>query len=75
VARALINSPKLLLADEPTGSLDRVSAENLAELLIEINREEGTALIVVTHAATLAERMARVYRLRDGALSSVKGVP
>ena len=50
VVRALINQPKLLLADEPTGSLDRASAENLRDLLIEVNRDEGVALIVVTHS-------------------------
>jgi len=68
VVRALINRPKLLLADEPTGSLDRASAENLAQLLVELNREEGVALIVVTHALNLAARMARVFELRDGRL-------
>jgi ABC-type lipoprotein export system ATPase subunit len=50
VVRALINQPRLLLADEPTGSLDRASAENLRDLLIEVNRDEGVALIVVTHS-------------------------
>ena len=73
VARALINRPRLLLADEPTGSLDRPSAENLADLLTELNREEGTALIVVTHSEALASRMGRVYQLCDGSLSPVKG--
>ncbi len=68
VVRALINSPRLLLADEPTGSLDRASAENLAELLAELNREEGVTLVMVTHAVHLAERMGRVLELRDGAL-------
>jgi ABC-type lipoprotein export system ATPase subunit len=73
VARALINHPKLLLADEPTGSLDREAADSMADLLMEINREEGTALIVVTHSASLAERMQRVYGLRDGKLWPGKG--
>ena len=68
VVRALINSPKLLLADEPTGALDRASAERLAELLVELNREEGVTLIVVTHAPDLAQRMNRIYELRDGKL-------
>ena len=54
VVRALINQPRLLLADEPTGSLDRASAENLRDLLIDVNRNERVALIVVTHSVELA---------------------
>jgi len=69
VVRALINKPSLLLADEPTGSLDRASAENLAALLVELNREEGVTLILVTHALDLAARMGRALELRDGKLS------
>ena len=72
VARALINRPKLLLADEPTGSLDRATAERLTDLLLDINREEGTTLIVVTHATSLAERLQIHYQLTDGALSAAK---
>ena len=68
VVRALVNRPALLLADEPTGSLDRASAHELAELLVELNREERVALIVVTHAHDLAARMGRVYELKDGRL-------
>jgi ABC-type lipoprotein export system ATPase subunit len=68
VVRALINQPKLLLADEPTGALDRASAAELAKLLLELNREEGVALIVVTHAPDLAQQMARVLELKDGVL-------
>lgn len=66
VVRALINRPKLLLADEPTGALDRVSAEALAQLLVELNQEEGVTLIVVTHSPDLARRMGRVLEMRDG---------
>ncbi len=69
VVRALINRPKLLLADEPTGSLDRASAESLARLLGELNKEEGVALIFVTHAADLAARAGKVVELRDGKLA------
>jgi lipoprotein-releasing system ATP-binding protein len=69
VARALVNRPGILLADEPTGSLDAESAERLAEMLVEVNREEGTSLVVVTHAALLADRMQRRYQLRAGVLS------
>ena len=69
VARALVNRPALLLADEPTGSLDREASERLADLLVELNRADGVTLIVVTHAARLAGRMARRLELRDGTLT------
>jgi len=68
VVRAMINSPRLLLADEPTGSLDREASENLADLLAELNREQGVTLIVVTHSEAIAARMGRVLELRDGSL-------
>jgi ABC-type lipoprotein export system ATPase subunit len=68
VVRALINQPQLLLADEPTGSLDHTSAQQLGQLLLELNREEGVTLIVVTHALDLAQLMGRVVELRDGRL-------
>jgi len=71
VVRALINAPALLLADEPTGSLDRASADDLAQLLAELNRAERVTLIVVTHSDALAARMGRVLELRDGALQGV----
>jgi lipoprotein-releasing system ATP-binding protein len=68
VVRALINRPALVLADEPTGSLDRRSAESLADLLVELNREEGTAFVVATHAAALASRLGRSLELLEGRL-------
>jgi len=68
VVRALINSPKLLLADEPTGSLDKDSSENIADLLVELNHSEKVTLVVVTHSLSLAERMDRVMELSDGLL-------
>ena len=68
VVRALINRPKLLLADEPTGSLDKDSSENIADLLVELNKSEKVTLIVVTHSLSLAERMGRVMELSDGLL-------
>lgn len=70
VVRALINEPVLLLADEPTGSLDRAASDNLADLLAELNQQDGVTLIVVTHALPLARRMARVMNLNDGALQA-----
>lgn len=75
LVRALINDPKLVLADEPTGSLDRAASANLAELLVELNREQGTTLIVVTHSVELAGKMDRVLQLCDGVLVSGKGEP
>ena len=68
VVRSLINAPRLVLADEPTGSLDRASAETIGTLLAELRREENVALIVVTHSENLAQRMDRTLNLRDGAL-------
>jgi predicted ABC-type transport system involved in lysophospholipase L1 biosynthesis ATPase subunit len=68
VVRALINRPQLLLADEPTGALDRASAESLGQLLVDLNREEGVTLIVVTHSRELARRMKRVLALENGTL-------
>ena len=72
VARALINQPKLLLADEPTGALDRVNAGRLVDLLAELNRAQGVAVIMVTHAPELAGRMGRVVELVDGKLVEVR---
>jgi ABC-type lipoprotein export system ATPase subunit len=70
VVRALINEPKLLLADEPTGALDQSSAHNLAQLLTEINREQNLTLILVTHAIDLAARMKRQVEIQNGTLVS-----
>ena len=69
LGRALINQPKLLLADEPTGALDKAAADNIAQLLIELNRTERTTLIVVTHAAALAQCMGRVFELSETRLT------
>ncbi len=63
VARALINDPLVLLADEPTGALDQANARNLTDLLLEVSKEQGRTLIVVTHATAVAERMGRTYEL------------
>jgi lipoprotein-releasing system ATP-binding protein len=68
VVRALIVQPQLLLADEPTGALDRAASDGLSRLLLELNTEEKVTLILVTHAPELAERMKRRCRLLDGRL-------
>ena len=68
LVRALINRPKIVLADEPTGSLDHASALNLTELLVELNREENVTLVVVSHSLELAQMMAAVYSLFEGKL-------
>ncbi len=68
VARALINQPKLLLADEPTGSLDEAAAESIADLLVRLNHDEGVTLIAVTHSQKLACRIGDVMELRGGVL-------
>jgi len=68
LVRALINQPELILADEPTGSLDQDSAAQLGELLLDINKRFNVALVVVTHSLTLAERMKSIYRLSHGRL-------
>lgn len=75
VVRALINTPKLLLADEPTGSLDGESASQLADFLRELNEQHGVTLITVTHSPQLANRMKRVLSLRDGTLTGPGDAP
>ena len=69
VVRALINKPGLLLADEPTGSLDRVASETIADLLVELNHSEKVTLIVVTHSFEFAKRIGPVSELSDGLLT------
>jgi len=71
VCRALIHQPTLLLADEPTGNLDRASAEAVGTLLLELHREQNTILMCVTHSLDLANRFPRRLELRDGHLRDI----
>jgi putative ABC transport system ATP-binding protein len=68
IARALINQPKIILADEPTGSLDPATGERIADLLLSTHAGARAALVVVTHNPALAQRMQKTYRLEAGGL-------
>ncbi len=72
VVRALIHQPKLIMADEPTGSLDKASAEQLAKLFVRINEEQAVTLVVVTHSEELAQYMNRVCRIEDGKIQEIE---
>lgn len=74
VARALVTEPRIVLADEPTGNLDGANAEQVFALMLELNRERGTSLVVVTHDTQLAARMDRTLALEQGVLAE-KGYP
>jgi lipoprotein-releasing system ATP-binding protein len=71
VARALLNQPRLVLADEPTGLLDPAATSAVADLLLDLNRNEGVTMIVVTHNADLARKIGRTVELRNGTLREV----
>jgi lipoprotein-releasing system ATP-binding protein len=71
VVRAMINAPSILLADEPTGALDSENVGNMAELLLELNKEDGLTLMVVTHSIELARQMGRTLEIRKGKLHEI----
>ncbi len=71
IARAIVNDPAIIMADEPTGNLDSKVGREIMSLLLNLNKESGTTLIIVTHDPAIAEQTQRVIRLRDGALESI----
>ena len=72
IARALINNPAILMADEPTGNLDSKSGKEILDLILRLNKERGTTVIVITHDPNIAEKTQRIIRLKDGLVEAIK---
>ena len=70
IARALVNQPSIVWADEPTGDLDSETAAEIVDLIIELNRTNGQTFVMVTHSQDVGERAHRIVRMRDGLISS-----
>ena len=66
VARAIVNEPAIIMADEPTGNLDSKVGKEIMTLLLNLNKERGTTLIIITHDPTIGEQAQRIIRIRDG---------
>ena len=75
IARAFVNRPRVLFADEPTGNLDGATGTRIVELLEQLNREDGTTIVLVTHDPSLAARLGRSIRLADGVVIEDTGAP
>jgi putative ABC transport system ATP-binding protein len=73
VARALVNTPEIVFADEPTGALDSEAADDIMDLLCELNEERGQTIVMVTHALEVGERANRIVRMRDGRIEDIGG--
>jgi len=74
IARALANNPSVLLADEPTGSLDSISSANVLALFVRLQREYGVTTVMVTHHPAVAETASRIFHMRDGRISKTEAV-
>jgi putative ABC transport system ATP-binding protein len=75
IARAIVNNPSIIMADEPTGNLDSKVGKEIMHTLLNLNKERGTTLIIVTHDPTIAEQTQRVIRLRDGVVEGSGAMP
>jgi putative ABC transport system ATP-binding protein len=73
IARAIVNDPAIVMADEPTGNLDSKVGREIMALLLNLNKQRGTTLIIVTHDATIGEQAQRIIHIRDGVVENSNG--